>query len=76
LLCRGFSITLRPHSAAGPPIGLPANINRRMAMAKGQQRGTREKKKPKQTKVKPAPAVSRFAAAPVQGDAAAGKKKW
>ena len=45
-------------------------------MAKGQQRGTREKKKPKQTKVKPAAAVSRFAPAPVQVDPAAGKKKW
>jgi len=45
-------------------------------MAKGQQRGTREKKKPKQDKVKPAAATSRFAAAPVpMGYPAAGKKK-
>ena len=34
-------------------------------MAKGQQRGTREKKKPKQEKAKPAAGSSRFAAAPV-----------
>ena len=34
-------------------------------MAKGQQRGTREKKKPKQEKAKPAAGASRFAASPV-----------
>lgn len=46
-------------------------------MAKGQQRGTREKKKPKQAKLKPAAPASRFAAAPVAvGDPAVGKKKW
>jgi hypothetical protein len=46
-------------------------------MAKGQQRGNREKKKPKQEKVKPAAATSRFAAAPVVvGAPQSGKKKW
>jgi hypothetical protein len=49
----------------------------RTHMAKGQQRKTREKKKPKQAKLKPAAPASRFAAAPVAaGDPAAGKKKW
>jgi hypothetical protein len=44
-------------------------------MAKGQQRGNREKKKPKQEKVKPAAATSRFAAAPVTlGAPQSGKK--
>ena len=44
-------------------------------MAKGQQRGTREKKKPKQEKAKPAPASSRFAATPVvMGAPQPGKK--
>jgi hypothetical protein len=46
-------------------------------MAKGQQRGNREKKKPKQEKAKPAAATSRFAAAPaVVGAPQSGKKKW
>ena len=46
-------------------------------MAKGQQRKTREKKKPKQAKLKAATPASRFAAAPVAaGDPAVGKKKW
>ena len=46
-------------------------------MAKGQQRGTREKKKPKQEKAKPAAATSRFAAQPiVPGAPQPGKKKW
>jgi hypothetical protein len=44
-------------------------------MAKGQQRSSREKKKPKQDKVKPAAASSRFAAAPVvMGAPKPGKK--
>jgi hypothetical protein len=44
-------------------------------MAKGQQRGNREKKKPKQEKAKPA-APARFAAAPiVMGAPQSGKKK-
>ena len=44
-------------------------------MAKGQQRGTREKKKPKQEKAKPAAGSSRFAAAPVvMGAPKSGKK--
>ena len=45
-------------------------------MAKGQQRGNREKKKPKQEKPKPPAATSRFAAAPVVGAPQPGKKKW
>ncbi len=45
-------------------------------MAKGQQRGTREKKKPKQDKAKPSAATSRFASAPVVvGAPQSGKKK-
>jgi len=45
-------------------------------MAKGQQRGTREKKKPKQEKVKSIAATSRFGAMPsTTGNPAAGKKK-
>jgi len=44
-------------------------------MAKGQQRGTREKKKPKQEKAKPVAGGSRFAAAPVvMGAPKSGKK--
>jgi hypothetical protein len=45
-------------------------------MAKGQQRGNREKKKPKQEKAKPAAGTARFAAAPiVMGAPQSGKKK-
>ncbi len=45
-------------------------------MAKGQLRSGREKKKPKQAKVKPAPAASRFAVQATPGDTVTGKKKW
>lgn len=46
-------------------------------MAKGQQRSTREKKKPKKEKVKPAAPAPRFGGAPAQpGSPAAGTKKW
>lgn len=44
-------------------------------MAKGQQRGNREKKKPKQEKAKPVAGASRFAAAPVAMGTPGGKKK-
>ena len=44
-------------------------------MAKGQQRSTREKKKPKQEKVKPAAATPRFAASPVVMDTPQSGKK-
>jgi hypothetical protein len=48
-----------------------------IVMAKGQQRSTREKKKPKKEKVKPAAPASRFGGAPTQpGSPAAGTKKW
>ena len=48
-------------------------------MAKGQMRGTREKKKPKKDKVKSVATQSRFGAPPAQAPAAnpaANKKKW
>ena len=46
-------------------------------MAKGQQRGTREKKKPKQTKPKGAAPGSTFATPPGKvADTLVGKKKW
>lgn len=44
-------------------------------MAKGQQRSNREKKKPKQSKDKPAAAVSSFAAQVAKSSAPAGSKK-
>jgi hypothetical protein len=42
-------------------------------MAKGQQRGNREKKKPKQVKAAPAPATSQYSLQPVKPNA--GKKR-
>lgn len=46
-------------------------------MAKGQQRSTREKKKPKKDKVKSVAATSRFGAPPAPtGIPPADKKKW
>ncbi|MGH7002600.1 MAG: hypothetical protein ACREIP_01500, partial [Alphaproteobacteria bacterium] len=51
--------------------------HRRRAMAKGQQRSTREKKKPKKDKVKSVAATSRFGTPPAPtGNPAADKKKW
>lgn len=44
-------------------------------MAKGQQRSNREKKKPKQSKDKPAAAVSTFSAQVAKSSSLTGKKK-
>jgi hypothetical protein len=55
-----------------PQIRLPI---RRAAMAKGQQRSNREKKKPKQAK-KPAAPTSSFTSTPARpGEPAPGKKR-
>jgi hypothetical protein len=46
-------------------------------MAKGQQRSTREKKKPKKAKAKPAAPAPRFGTAPAMAaDPGAEKRKW
>jgi len=44
-------------------------------MAKGQQRSNREKKKPKQSKDKPAAVASSFSAQVAKSSSFAGKKK-
>jgi hypothetical protein len=44
-------------------------------MAKGQQRGNREKKKPKQVKTAAAPATSQYSLQPTKPGAGQGKKR-